>query len=507
MTAKSVLIELDSIHSSILQRYIDAGVMPNLARVAECGMAGDLAYEVPLQISAWASAHTGLSAAEHGICAYDKRVPGTYRIRPQRPVLRPGATYWEALGDAGKRVLVVNNVNGVVTPEINGIHLCGWSTHVTGIYTRTTSWPKELAAELCRRFPDDLFHEDDWGGMAYVDARRMQESILANLDRKAEVYGELLAREAWDHVHLGFDDVHAMSHVLWHVADPDPEQAGVRLFPETLAALDSSLGVVLDAAGSGTTVIVTALAGIGPRNTWSHMIDRILARYFDGGGERPSAYGVLGRLWGRQPHWVTSRLLPLKSALRERHLAPKRRRSKAFAMPLNEESGAIRINLNGREPDGRVEPGAEYDAVRRELDAALRELCDTETGLPLVLDVVHMPAAVTQDNHDLPDMFLLWNRAADMTAVESKRLGRITREFSPARSGDHHIDGALYARGPALGEAPLPSQVSVLDIVPTIAAIHGLPQRREWQGRIIGPLVPAPASDRQGTEVAEFQTR
>jgi predicted AlkP superfamily phosphohydrolase/phosphomutase len=43
-------------------------------------------------------------------------------------------------------------------------------------------------------------------------------------------------------------------------------------------------------------------------------------------------------------------------------------------------TGAIRINLRGREPEGVVEPGAEYEAFRREIADALTVLENPETG-------------------------------------------------------------------------------------------------------------------------------
>ena len=109
MTAKSIWIELDSLHSSILLRGIRDGIMPNLAKLmARCG-ATRVDYEIPLQVAAWATAHTGLSVADHGATAFDQRIPGTYRMRIEPRPVKPGSTYWEILGRSGKRVLVINS--------------------------------------------------------------------------------------------------------------------------------------------------------------------------------------------------------------------------------------------------------------------------------------------------------------------------------------------------------------------------------------------------------------
>ena len=46
---------------------------------------------------------------------------------------------------------------------------------------------------------------------------------------------------------------------------------------------------------------------------------------------------------------------------------PDRARRKAFAVVHNDISGAIRINMVGREPKGKVKPGAELEAFCAQL--------------------------------------------------------------------------------------------------------------------------------------------
>src|SRR5450756_2050639 len=55
----------------------------------------------------------------------------------------------------------------------------------------------------------------------------------------------------------------------------------------------------------------------------------------------------------------------------------------AFAIPSS-YSGFLRVNLRGREPQGIVQPGAEYEQVLRRLENDLKQLTDPETGEPVV---------------------------------------------------------------------------------------------------------------------------
>ena len=479
MTAKSIWIELDSLHSSVLRRGIRDGIMPNLARLMErCG-ATRVDYEIPLQVAAWATAHTGLSVADHGATAFDQRIPGTYRMRIEPRPVKPGSTYWEVLSKSGKRVLVINSVNTIRTPEVNGIQINEWATHVAGRRTKATSYPPEIAASLDREFPDDPFTEEDCGSDKYVDAERLGHAITANLANKSKAFARLIDREDWDHVHIGIDDLHTLGHVAYACfAENDPGYVTLR---RALSATDAAVGAFLDRAGPDAAAIVLFLGGIGPANTWSHMVDKIIARFENGAGRERNLYSTLGHIWSAQPPWLLKKLLPVKSYLREFYLERKRRRRRAFAMPLNEETGAIRLNLRGREPYGVVEPGKEARALEEDLREALLELRDVDSNLPLVTEVQFSRDLVPEaaDSLAMPDMFITWNRTKRMNAVHSERLGRIEMGFWPPRTGDHHVDGLVLTNRPiAHGR----NGVSVFDLAPTIVALHGVGCHKNWRG-------------------------
>ena len=61
---------------------------------------------------------------------------------------------------------------------------------------------------------------------------------------------------------------------------------------------------------------------------------------------------------------------------------------KCFAVPHNANAGAIRINLAGREKNGRIKPGEEYQALCDELERDLGDIVNLDTGQALVKEVV-----------------------------------------------------------------------------------------------------------------------
>ena len=129
--------------------------------------------------------------------------------------------------------------------------------------------------------------------------------------------------------------------------------------------------------------------------------------------------------------------------------------------------GRIFINLKGREPNGSIEPGREYDIVRQKMIGALLSLRDPNDGVPVLKDAVLRerlyigPATIN---------------AADIIAVpndgyELKAKLDATELYSASEmSGTHTYDDAfLFVEGGAAPRAGL----NVSDAMPTILELMG----------------------------------
>ena len=104
-----LLICLEGAEPSILHPLIDAGALPNLARLIEQGASGKMrAFRPFVRAATWATVATGLPSPDHGIA-------GDLRVRPDGagvgPIDRPLWTappFWARLADAGLRTALVN---------------------------------------------------------------------------------------------------------------------------------------------------------------------------------------------------------------------------------------------------------------------------------------------------------------------------------------------------------------------------------------------------------------
>ena len=89
-------------------------------------------------------------------------------------------------------------------------------------------------------------------------------------------------------------------------------------------------------------------------------------------------------------------------------------RTRAFAIPVSYTS-FIRVNLKGREPQGIVGAGSEYNRLTDEIIDGLHKLPDPETGEPAVLSVNKSTEIFGSRPHEnLPDIFVEWKPGSFM---------------------------------------------------------------------------------------------
>lgn len=162
--------------------------------------------------------------------------------------------------------------------------------------------------------------------------------------------------------------------------------------------------------------------------------------------------------------------------------------------------GNIYLNVRGREPQGIVEMGAEYEALREELIAGLKALRDAETGAPVFLDVYrrediyHGPYL-----EEAPDIVGLLDPTYHVAAVDWRPAGGGVIEslgdkllFVGDLTGQHDLDGILIAHGPHVrAGAPLEG-ARIIDIAPTILAAMGEKVPAYMDGRVLAQLFDSP---------------
>jgi predicted AlkP superfamily phosphohydrolase/phosphomutase len=147
---------------------------------------------------------------------------------------------------------------------------------------------------------------------------------------------------------------------------------------------------------------------------------------------------------------------------------------RAYQVPHNEISGAIRINLVGREPHGKVRAGIEFDELCDRLTDSLLELRETASGRPAVSRVVRIDREFPGPcRAQLPDLLVEWERHTQIEGLSSARIGTVVGPVPGYRSGNHVSGGVLLAAGPAVKQGAGDEPASIMDLGPTIATLLG----------------------------------
>ena len=146
-------------------------------------------------------------------------------------------------------------------------------------------------------------------------------------------------------------------------------------------------------------------------------------------------------------------------------------------------TGLIRINLRGREPQGSVSPGQEYEKIRETIAKELLALTDAH-GQKL-LDRVFRKEEIYHGSSldEAPDLIPLSETVGCYFYPFLDREGIIT-EAERFRSGNHRRDGILMAKGPSIRQQAHLETINITDLAPTILYALGIPVPRDMDGSV-----------------------
>lgn len=158
-------------------------------------------------------------------------------------------------------------------------------------------------------------------------------------------------------------------------------------------------------------------------------------------------------------------------------------KTRAYAMGL----GNVYINLRGREAEGIVVPGVEYDNLKLELKAKLEAIVDPETGMKPVSRVYSREESYRRfDPNLIPDLFVTNNDGYRVSWQTS--LGGVQKELfadnNRVWSGDHCSLDPAIVKGIFFYNRKLETtrEPYIADIYPTVLELLALKPPYELDG-------------------------
>jgi predicted AlkP superfamily phosphohydrolase/phosphomutase len=494
---RTLVIGLELGDGRLLHEWAMAGHLPTLRALIDAGTWGWLETTAgQLHVSAWPSIYTGIGPGEHGVYYTFQPAPGVQGYQRFHEGLYGRPTFWRLLDAAGRRCAVFDAPYTHLEPGFAGTQIVDWGTWAH--YLAPQSTPRTVLSELegaCGRYPLGLEAHDL--GFRALDPADTQQRLIGAVRRKAESALWLMRQGRFDLFMTVFGETHVGAHYCW---TPQGDQELMRgLYEE----LDRAIARLVEAAGPDAATFVVSGDAVEPNHAGWHLLPEVLARlgYFasaetsrpeDGGAAVQTRFDPVRALRDLLPKDFRKNLARrLPTRLRDK-LAQRVdtatfdwSRTKAYCLPTDLE-GCIRINLRGREPEGTVAPGAEYEAACRDLESALRELTDPASGERAVRDVLIVDRAFPgQRRHHLPDLVVLWSSAMPITALASDRIGTVAGASPDPRPGTHAEPGFVLMCGSGILPGRTIDDGHIFDLAPTILHRLGVAAPAHMTGRLL----------------------
>jgi predicted AlkP superfamily phosphohydrolase/phosphomutase len=506
LAARVVFLGICGASRDLLEEWSAAGILPNYRAAMARGITGYIDSMPGLYVgTTWPSFTSAVNPARHSRHYIIQLEPGTYRLRREPKGDRSRRPpFWQALSRAGKRLALFDIPHTGLAEGHNGIQVVEWGAH-DGDVGQTITFPATLRDEIIGEFGLHPAGRSCDGRKSAEQHAAFRDRLVAGAGVRAEITRRYLARDDWDLFAQVWTESHCIGHQCWHLHDRshpryDAAAAAIAGDPvrDVYIAIDAAIGRVLETVGPETTVIVYTGHGMGPKYDAQYFLDEILLRLgyatAPGSGAALAASrqqsrhrfvdDALTRGWQLLPRPLKRTVEPLRRTLRGwvQQTEPARlpkidpAASRCFAVPNNAAHGGIRINLAGREPDGKVTRGADYDALCERLADDIMRIVNLDTGRPIAERVLRTDGVYEGEYLDyLPDVLVEWNTDAPVFSIGSSEIGRLDGVDPYTRSGDHRKGGIFVAFGPRIEPGRrLERAVQVTDFGPTIARMLGV---------------------------------
>jgi len=535
-TRKVLVIGVDAATFDLIDPWVAQGVLPNFQRLMAEGTRATL-WSAPNSSSAaaWTSFATGKNPGKHGIYYFTRPKKDSYEMQIINGSHRDGLTVWQIASHYGKKVGVVNVPMTYPADSVNGFMISGMDapgSHVPG-----WTYPDDLMDQI----PSELGeYAIECGLPTYAKAGRLDKGLelaYQTIEQRTRYSLYLTQNFPWDLFITVYRTIDPIQHYSWkHMSVSEGSASDDEGFSNAIRdgyiRVDQGIGQLMQQAPSGTRVIIVSDHGggaslLGFKELPGWLVEHgFMALQLTKGGK-----AVANSLLRRGYQWADAYFAPkLKKSLSR--LLPAVRdkvvssvmfgqvdwsRTRLYITAAGRE---LRVNLKGREAQGIVEPGEEYETLCDEVIAALLEWRDLASGDRLITDVKRREEVYAGPHvAEAADLLIYWNyenEALHQFASPSSRSKHL--DYSSWReliSGGHRPNGVFIAHGPGIQPGRDAVEADLWDVAPTILYILGLPIPKDMDGKLLRQIFvrqlleqyPPEYVDLEGIDLPRLETR
>jgi len=479
---KVLVIGLDGASFDLIEPWIKEGKLPNLERLIADGVRGRMKSCLPPTTSPnWKCYSTGKNPGKLGIFWWENIDFKNRRITIPSSRIH-SKEIWDYISESGGKVGVINTPLTYPPKKVNGFMIAGGPDAPDGNFT----YPRELEPRLKNEFKYSVHPKvrSNW-----KQSEAAVEEALTLMERRFAAAKALAQEYELDFLHLTIFYINSLHHDLWND----------RIVERAWRMLDRSIGELLREF-SGCNVIIMSDHGSNEIhqvfyiNTWlekegylktsgSLWLPRLLYRL---GLNEENLFRAAQKLHLNK---IISKLLPAKvrdnipsaiGTVEFEHKASKViwERSKALA------SGQGPLYLNPANAD-----------LREELITKLENFTNPLTGSKIARKVYRKEDVYHGEFlAEAPDIII---DQYPHTHIRGSIGNRRIFEQPQRWRAENTTEGIFIAHGPCFKQGTEASNISILDLAPTILHLMGIPIPADTDGKVLTEIFrdgSAPAS-------------
>lgn len=496
LTQPLVIFALDSANLDLVERWSEAGSLPNFANLLQHGkkftIAGGGVYD---EIGSWVSVFSGLSQNEHGYYCGRQLKQGTYQLEMVNTQNAGAEPFWAGFSDHGRKAAILDPPEGFIVEDLPGVQVMWLSMHQEEYIRRSPQFrPASVSQEVLKLMGRHEILKYDQFEKPDSFFRDQFQRNMERMERRNRAFRDLLSKEHYDLMVIGFGETHDATHMVW------PYHCGEREAPDDLKrpvlqiyqSIDKEIGYYLDMLPRNVCVCILSAYGIRSQYPTAMLGETLMERL---GYQLPlkrkfsltDPYSILRGMLPESIRRKLSGFLPLANQMRL--LADNFThgtdflKSVAFNIP-SIYSNWIRINLQGREPKGMVKSGGEYVSLLDEIEHQFMQLIDPRTGKCAISSVLRTVDTARDDpvNSRLPDLVVHWKSSTQFLDRVIHPQGEICQPKSHFhRNSTHGLPGFALFSSPDMHEAQS-GHWNYLDLAPTFLDLLKLDIPRSMYG-------------------------
>jgi len=491
---KVLVIGLDGATFDLIMPWIKEGKLPTISNMITNGVYGELTSTIPMFTpTAWSSFITGKNPGKHGVMGFFSRNKYNYTLS-LNTFQRRGKTIWDILGEAGKRVIIINVPTTYPPNHVNGLIISGMLTPPN---SKNFTYPLSLQKEI-----DDIVGGYKIYPSVNYDDKNEDIFISDIYDvtiKQGKIAEYLIQKYPWDFFMVVLNGTDLLQHGLWKYIDskhPDfykeKEKKYNDIFLEYYKLIDNIICRLSNKVGNNTLKIIVSDHGFGPLYKFIHINQWLLRLKFMNVKTKPLSLlrFFLFRL-GITPNNVYNLLIKIKLyTLRTRLGRNKGHKfmskfffsfsdidwNRTIAYSLG-SMGQIHLNIKNREPHGIITRKTEYNYYKNKIIDNLNILRDPDSK-NLVIDKIYLKEEIYDGKYydELPDIIFLPKKG--YIGFEEFEFAS-NNVFTKAQgiSGTHRLNGILIIecktfikKGIKLDYSP-----NIYDVFPTIIKFMNIP--------------------------------